>query len=148
LSLLLKYPPTDWPTSLSQIQILSNDRHPAGRLLIIGGMMEVFFDWIPKISQILLPHGVKTPGDSHCLLDLQAGALKVDEAKKYIRSFAFVSLFCLLFYFVTCFFFFFIAYKRYTWVGYLSRLYIFSSGEIQYVDKILLLEKLMTTDGR
>lgn len=36
----------------SRIRTLSNDRHPAGRLTVIDGMMEVFGDWISKISQI------------------------------------------------------------------------------------------------
>lgn len=31
---------------------LSNDRHPAGRHSVFDGMMEVFGDWISKISQI------------------------------------------------------------------------------------------------
>lgn len=34
------------------IHTLSNDRHPAGRHSVFDGMMEVFGDWISKISQI------------------------------------------------------------------------------------------------
>lgn len=37
---------------ISWTRTLSDDRHPAGRHTVIDGMMEVFGDWITKISQI------------------------------------------------------------------------------------------------
>lgn len=69
------------------IRTLSNDRHPAGRHSVFDGMMEVFGDWISKISQIDRWKLKLRSCCDQCLSDSLATDSPLKISKKNIRLF-------------------------------------------------------------
>lgn len=66
---------------------LSNDRHPAGRHSVFDGMMEVFGDWISKISQIDRWRLKLRSCCDQCLSNFLATKSPLKESRKNIRLF-------------------------------------------------------------
>ena len=70
------------------LRTLSNDRHPAGRHSVFDGMMEVFGDWISKISQIDRWRLKLRSCCDQCLSNSLATKSPLKDSRKNIRLFS------------------------------------------------------------